>query len=630
MAFAVNVSVEVAAEHQIQEITYDGQEIYQQPLSMSENLTKLAHKIDFGKDDKEEQVASEGPVEDEKSDESKDASQLATRPWDSVRNKLKNALTEVCVLSDVLSITKQKHYMVLDPISQEAPDSRPIAQLLAKKKALQSAAQVLQVGAERLRTTQVEMNRTKPYADFHLELLRLRQHWRLKKLGNTIVGDLSYRTAGSRFWQGGTFEVSKSEESPVIPPDPVPTPSPRPYGALKVTIPSELEGISYIQVTIQKDQGTLCSARLTIPNPPPTHTGADTHWHQRLEAAQNVLFCKELFSQLAREAVQLEDPIPHMVVGNQITASLFPGIQLIIGLCHSSVQDKKTPSPPQKAEHNHVLEHSLHQLLREAHHRNIHHPMPHPTTATLGVSKKRRLAGPDAYDRHTLIKMVNLETLLEQIIRQAQHVVLRLRTMYVIDTLAKEFKDPLIMAHWNCLNNPTQSCVKVNIMTHGYETICRTALVVHVGHKTLKAICREGRVVHMSYEPQELRDLILCKIAQHQVNAVLSLSKLMSWQILSSSSHSGVGTVEPLGNAFTVSLASPNGDRVIALRYGAQTGVQVLVQSSPRKDFYPSQLVKDLRWENLGGNFREVRWDRMEGRSFVNKMELLMSSLTTG
>jgi mediator of RNA polymerase II transcription subunit 17 len=202
--------------------------------------------------------------------------------------------------------------------------------------------------------------------------------------------------------------------------------------------------------------------------------------------------------------------------------------------------------------------------------------------------------------------------------------------MYVIDTLAKEFKDPLIMAHWNCLNNPTQSCVKVNIMTHGYETICRTALVVHVGHKTLKAICREGRVVHMSYEPQELRDLILCKIAQHQVNAVLSLSKLMSWQILSSSSHSGVGTVEPLGNAFTVSLASPNGDRVIALRYGAQTGVQVLVQSSPRKDFYPSQLVKDLRWENLGGNYREVRWDRMEGRSFVNKMELLMSSLTTG
>ena len=45
-------------------------------------------------------------------------------------------------------------------------------------------------------------------------------------------------------------------------------------------------------------------------------------WTAKLETAQNVLFCKELFSHLAREAVQLQAPIPHMVVGNQITASV--------------------------------------------------------------------------------------------------------------------------------------------------------------------------------------------------------------------------------------------------------------------------------------------------------------------
>lgn len=49
----------------------------------------------------------------------------------------------------------------------------------------------------------------------------------------------------------------------------------------------------------------------------------DAHpWTHKLEAAQNVLFCKELFSQLAREAVQLPAPIPHLVVGHQITASV--------------------------------------------------------------------------------------------------------------------------------------------------------------------------------------------------------------------------------------------------------------------------------------------------------------------
>jgi mediator of RNA polymerase II transcription subunit 17 len=46
------------------------------------------------------------------------------------------------------------------------------------------------------------------------------------------------------------------------------------------------------------------------------------HWQQKLEAAQNVLFCKELFNQLAKEAVQLQAPIPHMVVGNQIMATV--------------------------------------------------------------------------------------------------------------------------------------------------------------------------------------------------------------------------------------------------------------------------------------------------------------------
>lgn len=64
------------------------------------------------------------------------------------------------------------------------------------------------------------------------------------------------------------------------------------------------------------------------------------HWQQKLEAAQNVLFCKELFNQLAKEAVQLQAPIPHMVVGNQIVATILPGIQIIIALRHSTSGDK--------------------------------------------------------------------------------------------------------------------------------------------------------------------------------------------------------------------------------------------------------------------------------------------------
>ncbi|CAG2069511.1 unnamed protein product, partial [Timema podura] len=137
-----------------------------------------------------------------------------------------------------------------------------------------------------------------------------------------------------------------------------------------------------------------------------TTANPDVHWQQKLEAAQNVLFCKELFNQLAKEAVQLQAPIPHMVVGNQIMATVLPGIQLIIGLCHSTGGDKKPAvAPPQKSEHDHVLEHSLHQLLREVHHKNTHHPFPHPSSGPIGPSKRRCLAGPTAADRYELLEM---------------------------------------------------------------------------------------------------------------------------------------------------------------------------------------------------------------------------------
>ncbi|XP_017768104.1 PREDICTED: mediator of RNA polymerase II transcription subunit 17 [Nicrophorus vespilloides] len=634
MAYSVNISVEAPIENQIQEITYDGQEIYQSPLTVSESLAKYAQKIDFSKTaDIVEPKKEPGDIPDDKSDtDSKDSIQSSLWPWDTVRNKLHSALQEVCVLADVLAIAKEKRYMVLDPVPQEPVETKSIVQIYARKKALAGAASVLLTGVERLKTSQNEVVRNK--TDFHFELLRLRQNWRLKKASNSIIGDLSYRTAGSKFTQTGMFEVTKAEDDDKTnsPPN---SPSasgstPKNSSALRVTVPSELQGVAYIEVLCQKDQEDLCSANINLLGSGPPTSNPDVHWQQKLEAAQNVLFCKELFNQLAKEAVQLQAPIPHMVVGNQIMATVLPGIQLIIGLCHSTTGDKKPPVPaPSKSDHDHVLEHSLHQLLREVHHKNTHHPFPHPSTGPLGPSKKRYLAGPMAADRYELLEMTKSETLLEQIIKQAQHFFMRMRTEYVLDTIAKEVKDPLITSHWNTLNSPTQSCVKINISTHGYDAVFRTPLVIHVGEKSLKCICRVGKVMHMSYEPQELRDLIFCHINQHQILAVQALAKTMGWQFLANSSHLGLGSVEPLGNASSCMLASPNGDRLIAVRCEPQAGVQVSVAHSPRSDFFPSRLVTERKWEHLGGQFRDVRLEKMEGRNFLHKMELLMASLTS-
>ena len=72
-------------------------------------------------------------------------------------------------------------------------------------------------------------------------------------------------------------------------------------------MPSELEGIAYIQVLIQKESAQLVTANLSHMGAFPGSDPPDQHWQRKLEAAQNVLFCKELFSQLAKEAISLQE-----------------------------------------------------------------------------------------------------------------------------------------------------------------------------------------------------------------------------------------------------------------------------------------------------------------------------------
>ena len=86
---------------------------------------------------------------------------------------------------------------------------------------------------------------------------------------------------------------------------------------------------SFIQVLIQKESELLVTSNLTCTGIFCSPESNDAEWQRKLESAQNAIFCRELFAQLAKEAIMLQAPIPHMVVGNQITASLFPDIQVI-------------------------------------------------------------------------------------------------------------------------------------------------------------------------------------------------------------------------------------------------------------------------------------------------------------
>uniref|UniRef100_A0A7N4UZB8 Mediator of RNA polymerase II transcription subunit 17 n=1 Tax=Sarcophilus harrisii TaxID=9305 RepID=A0A7N4UZB8_SARHA len=595
---AVRISIESACEKQVQEVGLDGTETYLQPLSMSQNLARLAQRIDFSQGSGSEEEEAPGADRDsqdwagtsggaEQDDEEGLVKfQPSLWPWDSVRNNLRSSLTEMCVLYDVLSIIRDKKFMTLDPVSQDSlpPKQNPqTLQLISKKKSLAGAAQILLKGADRLTKSVTENQENKRQRDFNSELLRLRQHWKLRKVGDKILGDLSYRSAGSLFPHHGTFEVIKNTDIDLdkkIPED---------YCPLDVQIPSDLEGSAYIKVSIQKqasDIGDLGTVNL-FRRPMPKSKPGSPHWQTKLEAAQNVLLCKEIFAQLSREAVQIKSQIPHIVVKNQIISQPFPSLQLSISLCHSS-NDKKSQKSSEKQsaeDHLYVLEHNLHQLIREFHKQTLSSTMmPHPASAPFG-HKRMRLSGPQAFDKNEINSLQSSEGLLEKIIKQAKHIFLRSRSIQ---------------------------------------------LQLNIGVEQIRVVHRDGRVITLSHQEQELQDFLLSQMSQHQVHAVQQLAKVMGWQVLSFSNHAGLGPVESIGNASAITVASPSGDYAISVRNGPESGSKVMVQfpRSQCKDLPKSDVLQDGKWNHLRGPFKEVQWNKMEGRNFVYKMELLMSALT--
>ena len=54
------------------------------------------------------------------------------------------------------------------------------------------------------------------------------------------------------------------------------------------------------------------------------------------------------------------------------------------------------------------------------------------------------------------------------------------------------------------------------------------------------------------------------QMSQHQVHAVQQLAKVMGWHVLSFSNHVGLGSVESIGNASAITVASSNGEYAIS------------------------------------------------------------------
>lgn len=711
----VPIRIERIDEYQIQEISYDGQEKCIPPLSMSENLSRLISRIDFNQPIDELREELEGNNESGLTAEAKLAQNLSGFsgwPFDSMRQKLRVALTEICVLYDVMSIAKDKKYMIFDSVQSQPSDQRPIVQLMAKKKAIAMASQMLIDGAAKLKA--VACNRTlsgssetndadpslpapspssslmgvtqgsleghlaQAEPNFYNELKEMRRSWRLKKISNNIYGDLSYfRPIGQRFLPMTRFEVIKTSAS---------TRGPK-NQALAVKLPPDLEGRACIQVSIIKndnflvDMTTSASGRCYEPQ-------QERSWQEKLEMAQNVLFCKELFCNLANQAVNHTFLIPTTVTGNQIILALFPDIKLYITLVHYTPNTKcsKEFSDGMKRlqrEHKPVLEHSLHQMLRDFYDNHF---------KRMQGREMPRDAGPAAIDKQTIFELTRQESSLDRIVQQAQHLILRHQTMEVIDSIGSNIRDPLMINHWFCLNSPTTSVIRVDIVSPNNEVLGRSHTLIYVGTRQLRVITRDSKNLVLGYEPNELRHLLIWQTCLHQFIAADKLAKLLGWYTLILNPAINVTRNEIASTACSIVICPSNCTHMISIKIGPQYGLsvdvaefkdnQLLSESiglangysdqntnsyhnstgsgvagaasssnltgssalnnhfhSPARDATIESMLSSVlsnsaqdkpmsRLQDMVENLRELDWDRMPGADFLSKLELLMAALS--
>lgn len=63
----------------------------------------------------------------------------------------------------------------------------------------------------------------------------------------------------------------------------------------------------------------------------------------------------------------------------------------------------------------------------------------------------------------------------------------------------------------------------------------------------------------------------------------------------------------------------------LAVRANTVSGLEVLVSEKAQGDFLTDSLITDKKWALLRQSFRQVDMDKMTGRNFTHKMELLLS-----
>ncbi|KAF8385358.1 mdt-17 [Pristionchus pacificus] len=627
-------------EWEISEIGYDGTEKFKIPHGYQEHIGALARKIDWmsligeearhdnlvihNEKEKGTETAAVDAIEETKK-KSDERTPPEAGPWHVVAKHLHASLQELTVLLDDLAILRTTDYLKPMRVADRLQDANMANEVTAmvqnskafqwssKRKALNEAANVFETAIKTRNNQLGSDDASRRNKDrFFSELRRMRELWRVRKNGESIIGDLGYKIFGIKSDPRGVFHITRRSADQMK----ASGKGEEELNVLQVSVPGDLMRQSTLTVSIVKDDGSITSVFPEKADSEYAYMEMDKAacdgmpWEKSLKRAQETLICKDIFNILFQEAVQLRRRLA-VVKEGVIMVSLYDDYLLRFELkFHPFTMDSiPTEGDP-----------FLTRFLREYHlAMECSRPVRPQMLIDLPLThlpEALDYRGPLAYSAQDIeARSAKAKGLLNRMTKVSGHYVLVKRTIAVLKSHQLHYGDPTL--RWRCIRcSPLHSLFLCELNNRNYEHIAgKLSFYVQVDAESVEVQTKEGTEISCRRDEHELRQALHLMSATHEMISVSQIAKQISYQVL----HANMNAMDENGVPCpTLYLVNNVSTRTVYIKFPLGEVPQTYVRNFIADERMATEEEK---------KFTSLNFSRMPGRSLCKKFDTLFSLL---
>ncbi|KJH49546.1 hypothetical protein DICVIV_04334 [Dictyocaulus viviparus] len=633
------------------------------PPSFSDNVAKLARQVDWKKLIGSDAVYDNpNLVVSETEEEEGFLSRAYKLTYDPFFEKTFESLQQLNVLLDNLAIMRATDYMkpltVLDPIHVESgtmqtenASANKATQWVWKRKviiklflncsckflatALLEAMSVLEL-AQRLRNVEVEDEAHQQKSQFFIELTKMREYWRVRKTGDHIYGDLGYHIFGSKYNPRELFDITRVS---------------LPHGAsfdpntsvLQVTVPRDLTRRSTLSVSIVKDDHMNRDLFASLDDQQFEYMKVDYNkiesiqWANALTWAQETLICKDIFSTLCSDAVQMRNRLSTIRDG-VLLVSLYNDYLLRVELKYHPFKEGNLPE-----EGCPYLNRLLRQMMVAQECTRWMRPQTFVSLPLTNLCEALDARGPRAFTAKEIeSRAYKPQFLLEKLITAASHYFLVRMACDTLEEFLNVTRDPqrsmykafiiffiplifillysmamvtLYSDTFSILANFDEQKFRLccgQAMRRVFFCFSRSHYYIRVSATSISLASKDGHSVDCYRDPNQLMYALKHMACTFLVTSVSTLGKaLWFYQLL----HANMNAMDEYGRpAPTLYMINPDATIEVFLRFGIDCDPQVQIRKFQGTVKYDEQVQVP---------FTTLNYRRLKGSTVCKKMDNL-------